>query len=504
MYKRYEFGDRAVSAFNIPPAVNEGMRNSPLSDISGMHVYLSSRPDAEGYARAVREASDDEIELARPQLYFVLGELKERMFVHSVHADLYFTKEPTPQALLGSVIDGVSADAGKLLVECDRNPRSKVHARRLAGVHAYLADIEAVAGAVAAADREAFGDMAEKASGEFSRFAAAVEALKKATEAHYPVIAETVPSAEEARSTAAAALAADDFSVPRLSSDRIERLLAACGSRDVLWSVSSGVARREKYIEKGWYRPLSKADTDELREGVAGILEEYDSVFNRPGLLAELKQVAASLRWRGLSDVDMAESLNEASVRRRKQSRYERDEEYRNGIEAEVARIPKDKESRRSQARKALSQSSMISGFIADAGRSVRPEIRADFIDFSVRDGAMVGAFGDQAIVIWDDHIVRQGAGHPDRTVRAAAVYAAKVPLSELEDGVPSLEEVRERMFSKATNYLSAEECLGELDGEIESGFFFDGSRISGHNGFDVLPEWKAELEAGSSAGLKP
>lgn len=492
MYAKFDIGGgRSMAVISIPPAINPEIGESPLSDISGLHLHVGSRPDARGYAKAVMEASAEEIELARPQLYFAVSELVERM-IHNLSFDMEkeVKKAKGPYGLVSAILKGVAADAGRILRECDRRPRSQSAASELAGVLGYLAEMDCVIAAVAELHDPSFGPLARKVSEAFSSFASEVDAFRKATQERYPKISTTVPSSGDARRAAAEALAGADFSMPRITKERMERIMSACGDRDLLWAISNGGKTRKDYLAKGWHRPLSEAEAEELRLSVAGILTEYDSVFNEPGFLAELRQAAVSLRFRGLSQIAFTEKESEGSIRHQRKGLYETKEEFGRRIQEEVRNLPKEKERFRGMAVGTLSAADMVGSFVSAVGQSLRPGSRSGgYIDFRIRDGALVGEFGaDQAIVIYDDHIVRDGGRHE------AAVYAVKMPLSALHDGVPPLEDVRERMFTSATNYHSVEECLGELDNATECGFFFDGFKVAGHNGYGLVSEWKSHI----------
>lgn len=499
MYAKFDIGDRTMTVVSIPPGINPEIADSPLSDISGMHVYVSSHPDAVAYAKAIRNASDGEIELARPQLYFVLSEVDERLLHGSYRVETEFLKLKTPKDIIGNVLEGVSVDSKRFLSECDRNPRSRAAAQRLAGVMAYFAEVEAFVAGLADGIDESYRPLSEKASKAIRELASEIDELKRTTKERYPALSKALPSLDELRRAARAKLEETDFSVPRLSRERLERLMGECGDRDILWRISDGGKAREKYISKGWHRPLSASDAESLRDGSATVLEEYDSVYNSHGFVSELKQMAASLRYRGLYQAHQADTHTEAAIRRERKSIYDTKAEHERRLAERIAAIPRDKEFFRHGAAELLGAANMVSGFLAEAGRAFRSaQDVSGYLEFSVRDGAMVGeSGGEEAIVIYDDHVVRAGGNHPD------AVYAVKLPASALRDGVPPLEEIREERFSAATNYHSVEQCLGELDNLTESGFFFGGVRISGHNGFDVVGEWKSALAAGQSPSMK-
>jgi hypothetical protein len=69
-----------------------------------MHVHVASRPDAVAYKDNVLSATDEEIELARPQLSFVCKEVKDRMTSNSFQAWKALGKSSNPQDLLDGIL----------------------------------------------------------------------------------------------------------------------------------------------------------------------------------------------------------------------------------------------------------------------------------------------------------------------------------------------------------------------------------------------------------------
>jgi len=356
--------------------------------------------------------------------------------------------------------------------------------------------MECALAALASADPE-FEGLALRAKELLSSLGARTDAMRDGAMPSYPEIVEELPSLAEARAEAGRVLAAASYDVPRITPQRIERLMSDCGGRDVLWSIASG-GKRQDFINNRNYRPLSPDETKALRDGVAGLLEDYDSVYNRGGFVSQLRQLAVSLQHDGHARIEWAESLTEGSVRRRRKGLYETEAEHAREIEEAVTRLPEDREAHLGEARRLLSSSSMVSSFLAMAGRLLRPgaEFPA-FLNFVEVNGALVGTLDRQhpfVLAVYDDCFVSER--HP------GAVYAARIPVDVAAESLPSLAEVSARSDWRATNYRSVEECLGEIGNGVERSYFFDGVDVRGHDGFEALAARKAAASAPEAPGM--
>lgn len=470
-------------AFSIPPAINPEIRTSPLSDISGLHVHASSRPDVLAYRDAVLGASDEELELARPQLYFVCNDLKSRLVNACSEAASVIENARTPMEVASKIFGGVYLDARNLLAECDASPRNKNRARHLAGAYSYLAEIEAFARSLAEGHDPSFSGLAKEAAETVSALGREIDEFRGATKERYPEISATLPSSADMRKASANAVRDAALSAPRLSADRLDRIMGDCGDHGELWAIASGQSR-QKYIESGRYRPLNKRDADSLRGKVSGLLADYDDVFNGTGFIAQLRQLAVALRFQGLSYISRAGRNDEASIRRSRKGLYESAKEHAANIKRMVAQLPRERERTLAEGGRALSTSNMLSGFLGSADRYLNPgKSVGAFLEFSRHDGCLVGipdVSSEHAMLVYDDHVL-------DRTIHPNAVYAVRVPATVLANGIPTLEEARGHEDWPGTNYHSVQECLGEFDNEIEQNYFFGGTKIVGHDGFDLI-----------------
>jgi len=470
-----------VQAFWIPPQINPGIAGSPLSDIYFQKVHLGDKSDTRAYREAVDSASEEELELARPQIFFILRDLKDRLLKFASRIDPEIQSCKTPTEIAENILHGVSVDALHLLDSCDRQPRNKRQLSQLKGVAVYLAEISLFAAAISEKDGN-FSNVADQALPAFDGVARSIDKFRSATKDRYPEVSSILPSSAEILEEARRRIASATYSVPRLSPERLETTSGLCGSHDILWDIASG-RQRQEYIDKGRYRPLQGKEASVLREEVSSLLNDFDDVFHSEGFVAELRQIVAAQQYSGLLALKHANERTEASIRRERKSIYHTRKEHEARIEEAVRRLPKERKWAKERASNALASANMLSGFLADAGRLLSEKATKEArIEFVPTEGAIVGQLDvphDYAIVIYDDHVVRDL--HPE------AVYAVKMPIAELTNGVPPLEEVREAKFGVATNYRHIEECLAELGNRTERSYFFDGIVIVGHNGFDLI-----------------
>lgn len=506
----YQIGGKTggpVKAFSIPPAIDPAIKGAPLADLTLAFAEAWNGPAMRQYADALATASVDEIERARPQIYFTANNVALRLQDESFAASSSVKDLSSPTAMIGEILGGVAKDADALLRECDQSPRNRYRLRQLAGALSYLAEIHVFCTTVARSCDPDFASLADLAGKSFNRISAEAEQFKRETAERYPEVAEIIPTAEETSAKAEQALKSMDFTLPRLSKMSARRVLDTIGDHGDLWSIANG-KNRDKYIETRQHIPVDEKGAREISEGVRQLMSDFDDVFNRHGFLAELRKCAVALRYFALNYANSAHTHTEGEIRRQRKSIYDSDQEHERRIKEQIARLPQEKQRDLKSAADYQTKANMISGFLHRVKQGLADEKTAAlhaptsaFISFRKENGALVGELdipGKDAIVIYNDHIVRKEGRHAD------AVYAIRMPAQAIADGVPALEEVRQAMFDKATNYHSLVECLNELDNEIERKYFFDGIRISGHDGFSVLEGEVSLDDHAPSAGLHP
>jgi hypothetical protein len=472
-----------VKAFSVPPAIDPGIKNTPLCNLTHAYARMWDGPAMLRYADAVSAASVAQLELARPQIYYTADNISRRLWDEAFAVTRTVKDTSSPEALISEILDGVTKDASQLLSECDNAPRNRIKLRRLAGALSYLAEIRTFCSAIAPS-YPAFEQLADISGKAFDRLASETERLRQEVAGRYPEVAEIIPAAGQLAAAAEAALQAMEFSLPRLSRASIDRLLLTIGDHNDLWRVASG-KNRDALIAAGHHIPITERDAKTIVSGVRRLIEDFDGLFNREGFLAELRRCAASYRYLSLQSADQFQRTDEVSVRREfsRKSPYDTNAEHSARIEAALARLPADRQRLQKTAAEMQSLANMLSGFLHGVEQSLRGKTSEAFIRFRKSNGALVGELdvpGADAIVIYDDHVVR-AHGYPE------AVYAIRMPADKVAVEVPPFADVREAMFDRATNYHSLVQCLAELDGEVECGYFFDGIRITGHDAFDVL-----------------
>ncbi|MGY3582296.1 hypothetical protein ACVIGB_000779 [Bradyrhizobium sp. USDA 4341] len=470
-----------VRSFSVPPAVNPGIKHTPLCDLSHAFGQAWNGAAMRRYVDAMSAASAEQVELARPQIYYTADNISRRLWDEAFAVTRSVKHTSSPEAMIGEILDGVAKNASQLLTECDNAPRNRIKLRRLAGALSYLAEIRTFCAAIAPS-HPAFEQLADISGKAFDRLTFETERFRQDAAGRYPEVAEIIPIAGQFATEAEAALQAMEFTLPRLSRASIDRLLCTIGDHQALWRIASG-KDRDKFIAAGHHCPITEREAKEIVSGVRRLAEDFDSLFYKKGFLAELRKCAASFRYQSLESADQSERRDESSIRRERKSPYESTAEHRARVEAALTGLPAQRLRMQKSAAEMQSVANMLSGFLHGVERSLRGKTSEAFIRFRRSNGALVGELdvpGADAIVIYDDHVVR-AQGYPE------AVYAIRMPADMVAAEAPPLTDVREAMFGQATNYHSLVQCLTELDGETERGYFFAGIRINGHDAFEVL-----------------
>jgi hypothetical protein len=489
-----------VKAFVVPPAIDPANKGKPLVDLKLAYAKAWNGDAMREYADALASASLDDIEMARPQIYYTVDNISRRL-ADEVFAITYGLKETSsPEALVEGILEGVSKDAEGLLSQCDRAPRNRWKLTQFSGALAYLAEISSFCSAVAESHDPSFSRLADVAGRNFARISSEAERFRAETAARYPEVADILPVPSEISAAADASLSNVDFQLPRLSATTVGRTLDAIGDVNDLWAIANGVKRKEMIASRR-HQPLQEREAKELVEDVTRLMVDFDNTFNGRGFLAEMRKIAVAFRYDSLRSVDWSLKHNEASIRRDRKGIYDSAEEHQVQIEEAIARLPENRRRNQKSAAEMQTVANMLSGFLHDVGRSIRGEKPDAFVKFRKENGALVGepdVPGSDVVVIYDDHVVRRNGNHPE------AVYAVRMSADAVAAGVPPLESVRDRLFGQATNYHSLVQCLTELDNKIEQKFFFGGQRIAGHDGFTILGGATSLQDEAPSPGMRP
>jgi len=478
MQHKFSHGSVAFQTFSVPPRIDPNIKGHPLTDLTMAFAEAWDSVAMEKYAAALASATLEEIELARPQIFFTLNNVLQRLMDHAVATRLI---NVDPVTLVDHMLEGVVKEVQSMLGECDKEPRNRYKLRRLASSLDYLSELREFCSVAQSVDTS-FSSLEKKASVELAETLDRVEKFRQETASRYPDVAAILPAPGVLEVKATKSLSEADFDLPRLSAQSFKRTLGILGDHGDLWDAADG-KNRQKLIEMGRLQPLSQRDGREIVVGVSRLMKDYDRVFNRHGFLADLRCVAVANRFMSILRSDMVLSHTESEIRARRKYLYDTQEEHQKKIEEEIERLPANRLRDQIAASQWQSAANTVSGLLHEVEKVLKDKTSAAFVNFRLESGALVGEMdvGGDAIVIYDDAVVRAEGNHPE------AVYAVRMPSSALVDQVPPLEDIRAMMFSQATNYHSLVECLTEIDGEIERDFFFEGRKIVGHNGFDVL-----------------
>lgn len=490
MHWRHSSPGLQMGGFLVPPRADKGLRGSPLGDLSMAFVEGWDSDGLKKYAKGLADAGTDEIERARPQIYHTLNSLGERLkdsafnITYGIEKGLgYGNSFSDPAKLTGHILRGVISDADELLKACDAAPKNQYKLRQLATCIDYLAEMNVVCESLSRDDGR-FRPLAERANGALVRIATAAVEFRDAVGERYPQARDHIRDISVVREEAATRVSETPISLPRLSKGRFDRALSTIGDQNVLWQIAGSEDRRAAAAKTPAYRPIDDKGAADIASEVGSLMGDMDAVFNSHGFVGGLVQLAVSLRYQALNKSAWAEEYGEGYIKRSRKSLYESKEEHAARIERDLLRLPSERLDNLKSAANLGAEANVMASFVNAVSIAVKGKPAAAFLAFRREGAALVGEVdvpGRDAIVIYDDHIVREGGRHPD------AVYAVRLPASEMAGGLPPLEDVRERFFERGTNYHSLVEALSELDGDIERSYFFDGLHVAGHDAFEVM-----------------
>jgi hypothetical protein len=282
------------------------------------------------------------------------------------------------------------------------------------------------------------------------------------------------------------------MTIPDISMQTLERISAILGDRDRLWYVyGNDEAHVKAALAKGYHRAYSDRDADELRTLLVKVLGDVNRSYNAGGIVSELMMAASAIRYTATTHISHADKHTAIGVRLTKKGLYDSAKEHAERIDRLVEEVPRERFRSRAEAAAYMANASQIGDFLHEVNVGLHPERavpgKVRFERFA--EGILVGDLAglEDAIVIARDRT----AGPQD------AVYLARVPRAEIGDGFDS---VRAKRFL-GTNFFSADQALQDLGSEAVMDAFFDGMRIDGHNGFDILTSERAAIRKKLTSG---
>lgn len=486
--KRHDIGDgRTMTSFRVFPPVDDRLRDMDIASVLLARDVVTDFDALAKFRAAVAVASVEELELARPAILFQLSELKEFITSTAVRVSMDGTVKETPEKTLEAILTGVVKEIGGMISELDRSPRNRSLPRTINGAMAYLAEVVSFTARIAEKHDASFLSLSEDASMAFIKLADRIRRLKEQTVERYPEIAKNLYDPADILNAADARVAIADLNVPKLTDGQFDEVSWAVGDWDILWKIAQKEEWRAEYIEKGWYRPFGDEDAEHFRGKLLGLLDDVNEPFNGGGLINELRMIPAVLYHMGKRAIDYADGYDERDIRRSFERSKFRDKEQH--MQEEMESLPQNRFSDRTRGMNNLASSDMLSSFLVEIEKSFHPDkVFPNRMRFTRHEsGPLVGTLDrqwDYAIVIYRD----KGVGPRD------AVYAVRIPLADMESGIPDLEAIRWHPEYKATNYYSIDDALVDMGGEIEANFFFDGLRVEANDGFKLLAAERREI----------
>ncbi len=484
--KRTELGDgRAIMSFRVFPPFASTFEDTALGKAALGRDIVTDYERLEALIEAIDAATTEELEMARPVLHFHIEELKDFLRDTSWMVRDTLKLDRGPAAIVRSILDDVSKDVSDAIAAVDRAPRQQKHQHVLRGTMGYLAEILAFANAAAPVFGSEFDGITKKASSRYVKFANDIRKMSKELEPRYEGIAERLGDPDALLREADSHIREVDMTVPDISMQAIERLSAILGDRDRLWHV---YGRDEEHVkaalERGHHKAYGDRDADELRTLVVNLLGEINRSYNTGGIVSELMMATSAIRYSGTTYISAADKHTSVKVRLTRKGRYDSEKEHSERIDKLVEEVPSERFRSRSEAASYMAKANQVGDFLHDVHVNLHPE-RAVFSKVRFErfaEGILIGDLTglEDAIVIARDRT----AGPQD------AVYLARVPRTEIEDGFDS---VRAKKFP-GTNFFSADQALQDLGSEAVMDAFFDGMRIDGHNGFDILASERAAI----------
>jgi hypothetical protein len=373
----------------------------------------------------------------------------------------------------------VTKNVAENMAAVDHAPRSRGHQTVLRGCVAYLAEILALANVGVAAFGSDFESIVEDASASYVKFGRDIKKMSAELEARYAGISERVGDPDILLREADAHVMEVDMTVPDITAPVYERLLDSVGEINSMWRAYSSDKHMKEAVKAGRHRPMNDTNADELRTGLVHMFKEVNRSFNSGGLVSELLMATAAMRYRAGVSISQADAHSEADIRNDRKGLYESRDEYAARVAKGIADVPQERFRTRSDGASTMAKANLIGGFLSDVQASLHPDLeRASMVSFRrFAEGILVGRISglDDAIVISRDKEV----GERD------AVWVARIPHAAIVGG---FDNSKAKEFD-GTNFYSVDDALQEIGTDRFQEMFFDGHKIDGHDGFDLLAE---------------
>lgn len=492
--KRMDMGhyNRSMVAFRVFPPFASGFTGTSLGKAVVGRDIVTDYERMSALISALEAASADELEMARPVLHFHIEELKDFLRDTSWQVRDTLKLDGGSAAMVRDILEGVSKDVGDAIAAVDRAPRQQRHQHVVRGTMAYLAEVLAFANAAAPILGSEFNAITKKASARYVKYANDIRKMSKQLEPRYEGISARLGDADGMLRKADAHVREVDMSIPDISMQTLERISAIIGDRDRLWHVYGGdEAHVKAVLEKGHHRVYSDHDAEELRTLLVKLFGDINRTYNAGGIVSELMMAASAIRYTATTHISHADKHTAIGVRLTKKGLYDSAKEHAERIDRLVEEVPRERFRSRAEAAAYMAKASQIGDFLHEVNVGLHPERavpgKVRFERFA--EGILVGELAglEDAIVVARDRTT----GTQD------AVYLARVPRSEIGHGFDS-DHAKKFL---GTNFFSADRALQDLGSQAVMDAFFDGMRIDGHNGFDILASERAAIRKKLSSG---
>lgn len=458
-------------------SVDPSLVDTPLGLMSGMQWILYKEEDLTRYVEAIRNASDDEIEKARPQIFQAFEMIREfmgrRHIKHETSEDGMFFENKDVSSLVQTILDKSMSEGLRHADALMSRPRDEDAMFGLASALRIMSEAAYVTGAMAKAGTPGAEGWHNQARDSYIQLEQLASRLRDEVGPLYQAkIREIVPalSYNDVVDHACKALGSK---VEPITNRRIEAGIHLTG----IWEPSFRMRNRMGDSEA----PLSSYSVARLRDQAAALLSDYDEIFHKPGFVNLLNQASAMLNYSASRSVDNNTVMN---VSDQAQSEMREDQELAKGARGysfkERAAVPLEEREKQISAwqvsslntvRQHVAYHSEIDLFLASAAKAMglRPSARTleaqkdgDLIVLRYKDERP----SDNMIVVYPDSRQKYFAD---------GVYAVALPVEMTSSGIPDLESVRDSGILKGSNFRNAEDFLTSLDEEASQEFLFGG-----------------------------
>jgi hypothetical protein len=447
-------------------AVRAELHGTPFVDLAAAQWLLRDERDLMPFVELVRKASDEFIEMARPQLFqvaFCIDEaIRSRHFIHGYESN-GILKARTFAGACDRIVMGAAAEGRAHLDRTYKVPGDKDALRGAAAALAVIAGARTVGDAVRAAEGPHGVTWRERADDAWTDLAALARALRSGVGSiHADVVHSLLPDPDEiaaqARVDTLTMLESPPYNIDKR---RIRTVIGLTGN----WEPGERMLHHEKLRKPDTGEaPLSARDVARLREAAASLMADYDSTYQRPGFVNLLRQAIGMSVHSATWAVDRATvanaSLKAACDLAAEAALPNRYSGTPRTLKEEIAGIETREASTLSAARKELAFAQACEAWLGNAARAAGfvPDIRT--LVSSDQDGITVLRFADErpedAILAIYPETGREGSSYPN------AVFAARLYGPDMAAGLPSLEEVKERP-GMGTNFRNMEDALSHV-----------------------------------------